>query len=606
MTVTLFIAVTRALPSGPAYPLTVTGIAPWAAPLKPTTLATGDKGRTPIEAGYRGRDAPITHSLATTPPHFNVSTFMPPRGRPPPLPLSAAVRGAGRSQGQAFDPVSCLAAQMALPPLREGSERGGGGGYQRLLDFMELCLPSQKVAGDGTTEDDWRAAQTAATPTLLPTLRFHDLVFGGELGKGSFGTVKYSRKICRGRPRSEWPEYAVKIVSAETMNREGYRGSVVREMAVLQMVAHPGFSRLVSSFRYTHSAYLVLEYAGGGDLHSLVILDSHRGPVPAPLSHLCTRFILGEIVAALLSLHAIGLSYNDLKPENILVTESGHVKVADFGACRAFTECARDALEGAMKALSGGSALRNGDWRDEAAVGAGALAEDFAESSGDLDLSAVEVDDRSDALPFCTLLHCAAQLLYCIPTVLCCAVLSFAVLYSLYSYCELLGVCLRFIVGMPSSDLSDHAVLRCSILSCPIRLEGTPAYMPPELLRGRGDGSGQGAGHSDAWALGCVASFCLRGRPLYLGSAKEVRHSPPLSPALAVRSCRRYQHQHHCLHRCHLKLSMAPTLLTRLWRQLSLSARYHSDLSVSLSHQQSGCGCRDTALCLFISRLYCA
>jgi hypothetical protein len=37
----------------------------------------------------------------------------------------------------------------------------------------------------------------AATPTLLPSLKFHDLVFGNELGSGSFSTVKYARQIMR-------------------------------------------------------------------------------------------------------------------------------------------------------------------------------------------------------------------------------------------------------------------------------------------------------------------------------------------------------------------------------------------------------------------------
>jgi serine/threonine protein kinase len=36
----------------------------------------------------------------------------------------------------------------------------------------------------------------------------------------------------------------------------------IREMAVLQLLNHPGFTRLISSFRYTNSAYIVLEYAG--------------------------------------------------------------------------------------------------------------------------------------------------------------------------------------------------------------------------------------------------------------------------------------------------------------------------------------------------------
>lgn len=67
-----------------------------------------------------------------------------------------------------------------------------------------------------------------------------------------------------------------------------------------------------------------------------------------------------------------------------------------------------------------------------------------------------------------------------------------------------------------------------------IRLEGTPAYMPPEMLRGdrewrrdQGNSGGLGLGAiyedlSDSWALGCLASFCLHGRPLYVGTAEEV------------------------------------------------------------------------------------
>ena len=72
--------------------------------------------------------------------------------------------------------------------------------------------------------------------------------------------------------------------------------------------------------------------------------------------------------------------------------------------------------------------------------------------------------------------------------------------------------------------------------------------MPPEQLRhlgavlgyegGDGGGTGEEGGEveveaeaetgtgGDAWALGCVASFCLNGRPLFMGSPQEVRHTP--------------------------------------------------------------------------------
>ena len=256
-----------------------------------------------------------------------------------------------------------------LSPLSESAEHDklldSPNGHQILLEYMEKCLPSKIEDSGKTKDDDWNAVQGALTPTLLPTLRFHDLVFGQILGQGSFGVVRYARMIVREKSRSEWPEYAVKILSAEMILKECYNGAAVREMAVLQSVAHPGFARLVSCFRYTQSAYLVLEYAGCGDLHSLVVQSyPRRGPVSVPLSHLCTRFILGEVVAALLFLHEMGFAYNDLKPENVLITEVGHIKIADFGACRPYTPSAIEQLDIRIKALAGGTSLRNGDWRD--------------------------------------------------------------------------------------------------------------------------------------------------------------------------------------------------------------------------------------------------
>ena len=43
---------------------------------------------------------------------------------------------------------------------------------------------------------------------------------------------------------------------------------------------------------------------------------------------LVCRFVVGEVVAALRSVHELGFCYGDLKPENILLTEIGHAKVS--------------------------------------------------------------------------------------------------------------------------------------------------------------------------------------------------------------------------------------------------------------------------------------
>jgi serine/threonine protein kinase len=74
-----------------------------------------------------------------------------------------------------------------------------------------------------------------------------------------------------GKTQSEWPEYAVKIIDAKKVLEYHYELSVLREMAVLQVLVYPGIARLISAFQYHGSAFLVLEYAKHGDLHSHLV-----------------------------------------------------------------------------------------------------------------------------------------------------------------------------------------------------------------------------------------------------------------------------------------------------------------------------------------------
>ncbi len=65
---------------------------------------------------------------------------------------------------------------------------------------MLLCFPEIDREGAGDKADsanEWSLAQAAQSPTLLPALRFHDLVFGGQLGEGAFSVVKYARHITK-------------------------------------------------------------------------------------------------------------------------------------------------------------------------------------------------------------------------------------------------------------------------------------------------------------------------------------------------------------------------------------------------------------------------
>lgn len=95
------------------------------------------------------------------------------------------------------------------------------------------------------------------------------------------------------------------------------------------------------------------------------------------------RFVIGEVVAALCSIHDNGFVFGDLKPENILITEIGHIKVADFGACRPISEAAKSSLNSSRDALR---TLRDGDWRVAAGLPPNPLYTiGFARKDGDTD-----------------------------------------------------------------------------------------------------------------------------------------------------------------------------------------------------------------------------
>lgn len=403
-----------------AVPVTITGVAPWAIQQQVPQNLSGHSQQRRVKMGVTSR----------------------PPARQPLSPSSS----------------DTAAASTTAPSESMKMKRSQPTGLQLVRKYMKQCRISgrggdPKSAEDyGTDEDEdsdddedapssWSVDQACAQPKLLPELRFHDLVFGRVLGEGSFGTVKYARQIIKGPSslRSNWPEYAVKVLSQARLHALGRSSLQIacREIAALHSLSHPGVARLVSAFRYTDGCYLVLEYASQGDLHTYIIQQGR-------LSETHTRFVVGEICAALQSIHALGLAYNDLKPENVLITEVGHIKLADFGACRAVTTEGRTLLAQGNVLLRN---LRDGDWKEQT-----------PESSA-LWQASCEVDNDESS----------------------------------------------------TRESSDY---KNSVEPEVVEAEGTPGYLPPEIL----SHAAAPGWKSDSWALGCVLFFCLVGRPKYFGA----------------------------------------------------------------------------------------
>ena len=88
----------------------------------------------------------------------------------------------------------------------------------RLLRLSRPAAPIPPSAEELSAAAPLPTAQRehlTAAPLLLPSIIFQDLVFGRDLGSGSFSTVRYCKHVQRGRPAVAWPEYAAKVLKKQ-------------------------------------------------------------------------------------------------------------------------------------------------------------------------------------------------------------------------------------------------------------------------------------------------------------------------------------------------------------------------------------------------------
>ncbi|GMH97903.1 hypothetical protein TrST_g4417 [Triparma strigata] len=299
---------------GGKVPSTITGVAPWA-------------------FGNAGRPPSFKSSL---PPQNQRKGFNPP----------ATITGVAPWAQPSSSP-SPLKPSFKKPKPTPPSPSKPSKNFQQYLT---------SITPPPSTSSPWSLTQLSPHPTLLPSLKFHSLVFGQTLGSGTFSTVKYARKIMKKSSRSTWDEYAVKIIDTNTVEKHSYSINIVREISVLKVMTARCFTRLVSSFRYSGKCYLVMEYCGR-DLFDLVV---ENGSLDLESS----RFVMGECAVGLEEVKRLGIVYGDFKPENVMITESGHVKIGDFGGARPYTPSAKELIKNIMK-KENLSNLRNGDWKTD-------------------------------------------------------------------------------------------------------------------------------------------------------------------------------------------------------------------------------------------------
>jgi len=143
-----------------------------------------------------------------------------------------------------------------------------------------------------------------------------------ELAQGGMAEVYLAHDQLLNRPvalKALFPEYAREPSFVERFRREAQAAANLN---------HPNIVAIYDWGQEDGTYFIVMEYVEGRSLRDLIRSE-------APIDPSQAAEITAEIASALGFAHRNGVVHRDVKPGNVLLTQTGTVKVTDFGIARA-------------------------------------------------------------------------------------------------------------------------------------------------------------------------------------------------------------------------------------------------------------------------------
>jgi serine/threonine protein kinase len=151
-------------------------------------------------------------------------------------------------------------------------------------------------------------------------------VLESRLGSGGMGTVyKAVDRFRCDLPESE-RHVAIKILHEDLHSRPEVLTNLRREFYCAQTLSHKNIVRVYELDRDGDVAFFTMELLEGKTLRAMM-QQFH----PLPVKRQYAWPIIRDIGAGLAHAHARKVIHGDLKPQNILITNSGEVRILDFG-----------------------------------------------------------------------------------------------------------------------------------------------------------------------------------------------------------------------------------------------------------------------------------
>lgn len=116
---------------------------------------------------------------------------------------------------------------------------------------------------------------------------------------------------------------AVKVLVPSYLTHPEMVQNFLKEAQIIGLANHPNIIQLYGQGEWEGGLYIAMEFIQGTSLRQYML--QHLISLQHALE------LVMEISMALCHLHSHGVVHRDLKPENVLITDSGGVKVIDFG-----------------------------------------------------------------------------------------------------------------------------------------------------------------------------------------------------------------------------------------------------------------------------------
>ena len=169
----------------------------------------------------------------------------------------------------------------------------------------------------------------SSVPEIGRVLR-NRYVLESRLGSGGMGTVIKAMDRYRCDLTEDNRHVAIKFLHEETDSRPEVLSNLRREFFCAQALSHRSIVKVYELDLDDEVAFFTMELLQG-ELLSTVL----EGSRPISISRSYAWEIIREIGDGLAHAHARNVVHGDLKPQNIMITNSGELRILDFGASHA-------------------------------------------------------------------------------------------------------------------------------------------------------------------------------------------------------------------------------------------------------------------------------